>query len=434
MEIEEFMKEDIMFNVQNADRMLNILPLKKQEETRDAWLKNRLDVVLKEAMKKANLTMWIVISKEYNEDPVVESLTPSLFDSTRRLGIFVFCLDEEKNELERFFIGGSHPGLVGLYEFIWEREYETQWERVKKLVEEKQPTKIGVNQSKHIAVADGLSHSAYEQLRETLGSEWSAKLVSAEQLVIHWFLKRSDEEMMFYPFLADLTQNLARTILSNEVINPGVTKTNEVVDWIRQKVSDLGIKTSFYPTIDVQRKGAEVDRLSGTTILPGDIVHLDLGLDYLGLSTDMQQLAYVLKKGETKPPEGLRKTLEKALVMEDIVQKRMVPGATGNEVFESSMQEAENNSIQAMLYSHPVGRHCHEAGPAIGMFDKQGRIPFKGDLKIVSNSAYALEFNVKAFIPEWQQETYIFLEQPIGVYEEGADYLTPRQKEFYLIR
>ncbi|MBM6617315.1 M24 family metallopeptidase [Bacillus suaedaesalsae] len=423
-----------MFNVHEHDRSKSILPLKKQEIIRDNFLKERLDSVLKEAMVKADIPMWIVISKEYNEDPVVETLTPCEHDSSRRLSIFVFVLHQEIQQIERYVIGSPHPALKNLYTFIWDRNKETQWQRLKKLVEEKQPSKIGINYSKHIAVADGLTSSLHDTLSEELGSKWVERFVSAEHLVIHWFLKRSKEEMLIYPFLADLTSNLAKTALSNEVIYPGLTTTTEVVDWIRQRVNDLGIKTSFYPTIDIQRQHATIDRLTDTIIMPGDIVHLDFGLDYLGLCTDTQQLAYVLKRGETKPPEGLEAALRQALVFEDIVMGNMTAGRRGNQVFEKSIQDANKSGINAMLYTHPVGRHCHEAGPIIGLFDQQTKIPFKGELEIVSDSAYALEFNVKAYIPEWGHEIYLYLEQPIAVYQNGSKYLTPRQDYFYLIR
>ncbi|GGP07795.1 M24 family metallopeptidase [Oceanobacillus neutriphilus] len=421
-----------MFNVNEASRERGILALKKREEIRDGWLDDRLDTILPEAMEKAGIPFWIVAAKEYNEDPVIHSLTPSGHDSSGRISIFVFVLNGSR--VEKYLIGAPHPVLSKHYKFIWNRTKETQWECLKRLVEEKAPLQIGINQSEHIAVADGLTHSMYERLSSELGHEWSSKFVSAEHLVIHWFLKRSKDEMTAYPIIADLTNNLAKTAISNEVIYPGITTTTDVVDWIRQKVLDLGLKTSFYPTIDVQRKDSKIDRLFETIIMPGDIVHLDFGIEYLGLSTDTQQLAYVLKQGENKAPKGLEDAFNQALLMEDIVMDEMKPGKTGNEVFKASIAKAKENNLDAMLYSHPVGVHCHEAGPSIGMFDQQKEIPFRGELDIVEDSAYALEFNIRAHIPEWDHKTFIYLEQPIAVYKESADYLTPRQECFYLIR
>lgn len=421
-------------DIQRDDRTKNIFSLVEQESIKDQWLKDRLNVILKEAMEKANIPFWIIVSKEYNEDPLIKSITPSTHDSSGRLAILAFYLNENTDVVERYLIGSVHPGTSELYESIWNPTKETRWESLKRLVEEKQPKQIGINISERIAVADGLTYSLYKILCSELGDKWTERFVSAEHLVTNWFLTRTDAEMTTYHYIADLTSNLAKQALSNEVIYPGLTTTEDVVQWIRQEVLNLGLKTSFYPTVDIQRKGASVDRLSPATILPGDIVHLDFGIEYLGLSTDTQQLAYVLKHDEVEVPEGLQNAFEQALLMEDIVMSKMVPGVTGNEVFLTSMAEAKEKNLNAMLYSHPIGTHCHEAGPLIGLYDQQKEIPFKGEFEIVNNSAYALEFNIKTFIPEWNQETYIYLEQPVAVYENKALYLTPRQETFYTIR
>lgn len=412
----------------------NILSLKKQEEIKDAWLNIRMETILVEAMEKEDIPMWIIVSREYNEDPVLKSLTPSLYDSSRRLSIIVYTYESESAQLERYYIGSPHEALVGDYQFILDAAKETHWQALKGLVERKNPRKIAINKSPNIAVADGLTSYYNELLEKELGDEWVKRFVSSENVVTHWLLKRSDEEMITYPFLADLTSKLCKTALSNEVIYPGITTTTEVVDWIRQQVLDLGLATSFYPTVDIQRKGAKVDRLSGVVILPGDIVHLDFGIEYLGLCTDTQQLAYVLKVGEEDAPAGLKNAFKEALVMEDIVIEQLRPGKTGNDVFEECLLKANNQSIDAMLYSHPIGFHCHEAGPIVGLYDQQRRIPVKGEYEVVENSSYALEFNIRAYIPEWDQKTYIYLEQSIAVYKDFTGYLTPRQEDFYLIR
>lgn len=427
-------KGELTMDIQNSERTKNIMSLKDQEKVRDKWLADRLDHVLPEAMIKADIPMWIIISKEYNEDPIVETITPTSYDTSGRLSILVYSLNKETEKVDRYFIGAPSPDLGEYYEIVWDRTKETVWERLLSIIEDKQPVKIGINQSPNIALADGITHSLYKRLIEEIGPSWEESLVSSEHLVTHWLLKRTNNEMLTYRFIADMTSNIAKKILSNEFIYPGITTTTDVVDSIRQHVLDLGLKTSFYPTIDIQRQGEKVDRLSGVTIMPGDIVHLDFGLDYLGLATDTQQLAYVLKNGEKNPPQGLIKALKQATIFQDIVLKYMRPSMTGNEIFELSLAEAQKKSIRTMLYSHPIGRHCHEAGPTIGLFDKQRKIPFRGEFDVVSLSAYALEFNVKSFIPEWDQDIYIFLEQPIGVFDDDTKYLTPRQESFYLIR
>src|SRR5699024_7080501 len=233
----------------HTERTKNIMSLKDQETVRNKWLSNRLTTVLPEAMQQANIPMWVIISKEYNEDPIVKTITPTSHDTSGRLAIYVYYYDEQEHQVERYFIGGPSPNLDQYYDLIWDRTQETAWECLLNLIETKQPEQIGINESAHLALADGLTHSLYRTLIQEIGENWSDKLVSAEHLVVHWLLKRIEEEMLTYRFLSDLTRDLAQTILSNEVIYPGITTTNDVVDWIRQRVLDLGIKTSFYPTI-----------------------------------------------------------------------------------------------------------------------------------------------------------------------------------------
>lgn len=408
-----------------------ILPLTVREKVRDEWLSDRLEKVVKEAMMKAELDCWVTISREYNEDPLTRTLTPSKHDETRRIGMIVFHLDDK---LTSYWIGMPIPTIENYYTCIWDRKKETEWECLRGLIEELDPQSIGINQSDDIPVADGLSSSLYRKLADTLGEPYVSRFCSSEAAAVHWFLKRSKKEMRVLPFLTDLTEQITRTALSNEVITPGVTTCEDVVDWMRQRVLELGLETSFYPTIDVQRQGEEVDRLSHTTIQPGDIVHSDFGLTYLGLATDMQQLGYVLKPNQSDAPEGLKALLAKGKVFANLVMKEFKTGRSGNDIFEKSMERAKEKQLQAMLYSHPLGVHCHEAGPTIGMYDRQESIPHKGEFRVVNQSAYALEFNVKDYIPEWGHETYAFLEQPIAVYENESIYLAPMQDNFHLIR
>ncbi|MFD1031713.1 M24 family metallopeptidase [Metaplanococcus flavidus] len=408
-----------------------ILPLASREQVQDEWLADRLEKIIKEAMIKAELDCWITISREYNEDPLTKTLTPSKHDETRRIGIIVYYLDDK---LTRYWIGLPIPSIESYYTCIWDRKKETEWECLKELIDRLDPQSIGINQSDDIPVADGLSSSLLRKLTETLSKQYISRLCSSEAAVVHWFLKRSEKEMRVLPFLTDLTQQITRTALSNEVITPGVTKCEDVVAWMRQRVLELGLETSFYPTIDVQRQGEEMDRLNNTTIQPGDIVHSDFGITYLGLSTDMQQLGYVLKPNQSDAPEGLKALLAKGKMFANMVMKEFKTGRSGNDIFEKSIERAREKKLQVMLYSHPIGVHCHEAGPTIGMFDRQERIPHKGEFRVVNQSAYALEFNVKDYIPEWGHETYAFLEQPIAVYENESIYLAPMQEDFYLIR
>lgn len=409
----------------------SILPLSKRDEVQDRWLHTRLNEVLPYAMRAAGIRTWLTVSKEYNEDPLTKTFTPSKHDETRRVGMCIFHIDE-KDKLHRYWIGLPIPTIEEYYTCTWDRSNQNEWECLNDLLRKLDPGHIAINRSRHIPVSDGLSSSLYDELLENIDEDFHDKFVSSEKATVHWFLRRSREEMNLYPYLTELTREICQTALSNEVIVPGVTTCDDVVNWLRQKVLDLGLETSFYPTIDVQRKGASVSRLSDTIIQRGDVVHIDFGISYMGISTDMQQLGYVLHHNETDAPEGLKSLLEQGLEFAELALKEFVTGETGNDIFERAIKAAEEKGIQAMLYSHPIGYHCHEAGPIIGLFDRQERIPHRGEYEIIDQSAYALEFNVKGHVPEWGHETYMFLEQPIAVYDK-AFFLAPMQSNFYLI-
>ncbi|MBO9131407.1 M24 family metallopeptidase [Bacillus sp. 165] len=407
-----------------------ILPLKKREEIQNQWLFHRLNILLPDLMKKHQLQMWVVIGREYNEDPVLKTLYPSSIDSSRRLTILVFWLDQ-KQQLKRWVIH-PNPSFEPFYERIWKIEDGDQWECLKNIVEKCNPDTIGLNYSHTFAASDGLSHSYFEQLSKVLDG-YTDKFVSAEHLIVDWLSIRSQEEIMSYPSIAELARKIAEEALSSKVIHAGITTTEDVVDWIRQRVLDLGLETSFYPTVDIQREGAEMDRIEGEIIRPGDIVHLDFGINYLGLSTDTQQLAYVLKPGETDAPEGLQSAFRTALRLEDILTFHMEEGKTGNEVFQAALTSAKSEHIDAMIYSHPLGPHCHEVGALIGLYDQQRDIPIKGDLPLTSNTCYAMEFNIRQFVPEWGRSVPIFLEEPVALIDGEVQYMAKRQTSFYLI-
>lgn len=407
-----------------------ILPLKKREETQNRWLFHRLNTLLPDLMKKHKVDMWITAGREYNEDPVLKSLYPTSVDGSRRLTILVFYL-EDGQHLKKWVLH-PNPNFEPFYERAWNPEECDQWECLKRLVDEYNPDTIALNYSSTFAAADGLSHSCYQQLSMLL-DEHSHKFVTAQHIIVDWLSIRTTKELVAYPSIAELGRMIAEEALSRNVIHPGITTTEDVVEWIRQRVLDAGMETSFYPTVDLQRKGSVMDRLEGEIIRFGDIVHLDFGIRYLGLATDTQQLAYVLHPGEEEAPEGLQSALQTALRFEDIITGEMKVGRTGNEVFQRSMKKAREEEIEAMLYSHPLGHHCHEAGALIGLYDQQREIPIKGDLPLTANTCYAMEFNIQQYIPEWDQSVPIYLEEPVAFIENRLEYMAKRQITFYLI-
>ncbi|MDM5316277.1 M24 family metallopeptidase [Fictibacillus sp. b24] len=410
---------------------ITIKPLAERQRIMDEWLLTRLKQLLPALMKKHQTDMWVTIGKEYHEDPIGITFFPSAIDSSRRLTIFAFVKEKQSEVIKRYVIS-SNKQFEPFYSCYPAQKGEDSFSVLRKIMDIYQPNNIAVNTSSHYSFCDGLSHSVYKQLKSSIGKAHSSNLVSSENLSIDWLQTRISAEIETYKELTEITKKIVEQTFSNIQITPSVTSTHDIVAWINQRVLDLGLRTSFYPTVDIQRRDGSADRIEGT-ILQGDILHLDFGIEYLGLCTDFQQLAYVLKSDESEVPFELKKAMKIANSFEDIFFSACEAGMTGNDIFQSVLKKAAEHDISAMLYSHPIGYHCHGAGPLIGLYDKQESIPVRGDLQIEENTCYALEFNIRHFVPEWNKDIPIYLEETVCFKDNKMQYLTNRQKEFYLI-
>jgi Xaa-Pro aminopeptidase len=166
-------------------------------------------------------------------------------------------------------------------------------------------------------------------------------------------------------------------------------------------------------------------------IQPGDLLHVDFGLDYMGPSTDWQKHAYVLKPGEKDAPEGLKAALKNTNRLQDAMFAVARPGMTGAAVYEKTMAEMKRQNIEAMIYSHPIGTRGHGLGPSI---DFRGTIGGGGN-KIILGSYMSIELNTSTVVPEWGgQKVTIMAEDDAFMTDLGYQFIRPRQTEFYLIR
>jgi hypothetical protein len=143
----------------------------------------------------------------------------------------------------------------------------------------------------------------------------------------------------------------------------------------------------------------------------------------------------VLRQGETEVPEGLKKALAAGNRWQDILTGSFAVGRTGNEIFALTDAGSKKEGLMHSTYTHPVGFHGHAAGPAIGMWDNQGNVPVTGEWPMAANTAYAIEGNVKAAVPEWKgQLVQIKLEQTAYFDGTRVTYSAGRQTEWHVVR
>ena len=414
-----------------------ILNLKDRATLIEKIQKDRLDNLLPELMSKNGIDMWIIITREYNEDPIIKTLLPPTWLNARRRTILIFSFDESTKKTESVAISRYNFGKN--IKSIWDKEKNpNQMLALKDYIDKVNPKKIGLNYSENFALIDGISKSDYELFYSSISNDIKQRIVSAENLGIQWIETRTKLEKEIYKDLVSITQNIINEAFSNKVIEPGKTTTDDVVWWMREKVLELKLKTWFHPTVDVQRnEQSDLYAFDGKSkydiIQPGDLVHCDFGISYLTLNTDCQQIAYVLKSDEKEAPEFLTKALKDANKLQDILTSEFELDKTGNEILLNSLKIAKDNGLDPQIYTHPLGTFGHSAGTTIGMWDSQEGVPIKGDVLMKYNTVYAIELNNKSFIKDWNKEVRIMLEEA-GLFEEnGFKYLNGRQEEIILI-
>ncbi len=415
--------------------------LRAQAEERHAWLEARLDRLLPALMREHGVEMWLLSMREYGEDPVFWSLAGPTTFAARRRSIYIFHDRGPEVGVDRIALGGTSQG--GLYEVVretdpWADEPEVwgeeQWRQLRRELEERDPATIALNIDEHHAFADGLSAGEREALERALGPEFVKRVVRRPELAIDFLAMRIPEMMPRYRQIMETVHAVIARAFSRAVIEPGVTTTEDVVWWLRERVRELGLTTWFQPSVSVQRAGGAPEG-EPVVIEPGDVLWTDFGMVFMNLHTDTQHLGYVLREGEAEPPAGIRRCLATSNRMQDLLLEEMEPGRTGNEILAAMLGRMEEEGIEGTVYTHPIGDHGHGAGPLIGLWDRQEGVPVRGDLALKPLTWHSIELQAAVPIPEWGgRELSCRQEEEAYLDERGEPHwVFRRQERFHLV-
>lgn len=417
-------------------------PVRQQAAEMQEWVEARLTRVLPALMAEYGADMWVLSMREYGEDPVFWSMISETTFAARRRSIYVFTRQPD-GSVERLALGGSsqgglfqiyrspHPTPTGEEAELWGDE---QWRLLREIVADRDPGDIVLNIDDTWAFADGLGAGEREALEKALGPEYLPRAKRIPQLATDYISVRVPEMMPRYRAIEETVHAIISEAFSNAVITPGVTTTEDVVWWLRQKVNDLGYGTWFQPSVSVQRNGEELEG-EDAVIQRGDLLWTDFGVIGMRLKTDTQHLGYVLRVGETDAPDGLKACLAASNRMQDIQLAEMKPGRTGNEALAAALAQMKKENITGSLYSHPIGDHGHGAGPLIGLWDRQEGVPGRGDAKIRPSSWFSIELQATVPIPEWGGKTASCRQEEEAYLDAAGDrhWAFRRQDRFHLV-
>ncbi len=416
--------------------MPKLLSQLEQMNVREAWLQKRLGSMLLPMMKRHGIDMWIVVNEEFHSDPVTEHIVPPIPIVGRR-DLFIFI--DRGERIERIAVVRYLEERLKNHYTVMNPPRAEMPAALKKLVDERNPKTIALNIGGTRGQQSGLTYDGYKFLAETLGPENEKKFVSASKLLTEFFETRLPEEFAHYEKAVLATDVITRRAFSNQVITPGKTTVGDVRWWMMQQVNNLGLGIWFQPDLRVQRRAES----TGTTqqflsvadesvvLKRGDLIHVDFGLIYMGLSTDWQKHGYILKPGEINAPAGLRTALKNTNRLQDIMFGIASAGMTGTEVYDATMAECKKQGIDAMIYSHPIGAHGHGLGASIDF-----RRGIGGNEERLRLGSYtAIELNTSTNVAEWGgQRVTMMAEDDAVMTESGFKFIRPRQTNFYLIR
>lgn len=409
-----------------------ILSLRERAEIENRILAERLDSIIPAIMREQGIDMWLLVAREYFEEPVVASMLDAENMHARRRTILIFHDPGDGKPVERLTV--SRYGLGGLFAPAWDPgKQPDQWQSVADIITARDPAKIAINTSDLHQFADGMTLSQYGKFVAALPVPLRQRIVSGETLAIRWLETRTPSEMELYPGIVRTAHALIAEAFSRSVITPGVTTAEQVQWWYRDRLLQLGLVPWFHPSVAIQRQGAK-GMLEGAEIIqPGDLLWTDFGITYLRLNTDTQHLAYVLKPGESKVPAGLRQGLANSNRVQDILTRHFAIGRSGNAVLELARKEAVAAGLDPSIYSHPIGLHGHGAGPSIGFWDNQNADP-RGGGAINANTAWSIELTSYAAVPEWGGQRVDFRTEENAYFDgKSVRYIDGRQTEITII-
>jgi Xaa-Pro aminopeptidase len=417
-----------------------VLTQREQAKVIDDLLEERLRTVLPTLMRREGFDMWVIISREYNEDPIIRTMLPAVWFAARRTTMLVVYdkgKDNKGNDLGFEYLAVARYDVGKIFKRAWDPDRNPdQWGQLAKIIEERNPKKIGVNKAPSWGHADGLTSNDYDQLLTALPKRLYPLVKSAEKLGVAWLETRTEKEMVIYQQICRIAHTIIAEGFSDKVIQPGVTTTEDVVWWYREEIKRLKLDTWFQPSVSIQRNEPEAittKRPQPLVIMPGDLLHVDFGITYLRLNTDTQQHAYILKPGETDAPEYLKNAFKRGNKLQDILTGNFKEGRSGNQILADSRKQAIDGGITPSIYTHPIGFHGHAAGTTIGMWDMQEGVPFTGDYAMHYNTAYSIELNASVYVIEWKKEIKIQLEEDGYFDETGFRYIDGRQTELILV-
>lgn len=399
---------------------------------------DKFDLVLPEVMRENKIDMWIIMNREGNLDPLYPDMGEGYVGGT---GYYIFT-DRGGDRIERATLGidGYLLREGGTYDYFGSAD------ELKAFVNTRDPKRIGLNMSKNFGGADGLTHTGYLELSETLGEKYTSRFTSAEKLASDFRSRRVASEIAIYGEAGELSYTIAEKAFSNEVITPGITTLEDVAWWMKEQQFKNNLGSSFgMPSVYITGPDGVEATSSDRIIQRGDVLMIDWGVGLMNMFTDMKRVAYVLKEGETEAPASIQNAFDQGVKVRDVIKRTIKPGVTAKEAetaVYAALTKAGFNQMKSfngytdldktdvIIGCHSVGNWGHGIGPSIAFFN-----PVRLGYELKPSNLISIELFAYTKIPEWGgKKLRVPLEDDAVITSRGIEWLYPVNPRLLIIK
>ncbi|MFN3373443.1 MAG: M24 family metallopeptidase [Chloroflexus sp.] len=381
-----------------------------------------------ELLDAHDLDLWLILVRETSEhtDPALKllghfSLTWTTAIVVTRSGRAIALTGLGDDEAVR---------RTGLFDEV--RPYtQSIGPELVSLLQSYDPQRIGINISRSDVSADGLTYGMYLNLCDYLaGTPYRERLVSAEHFVAAWRSRKTLQEVARMRAAAELSMRIFTA--TGDFLRPGVSE-REVAAFVHAQTQLAGATTAW-DLAHCPGLNAGPNSPWGHTgpsdeiVRPGEIFHMDFGVQLDGYCSDHQRVWYCLRPGEHEPPVEAQHAFNAVKAAIRAAAAAVRPGVVGWEIDAIARQTitAAGYPEYPHALGHQVGRAVHDGG--VGFYPRWERYGDKPYGTIDAGMVLTLELGVRT------RYGYISLEEEILVTPEGCEWIGSPQEELWLIR
>lgn len=369
-------------------------------------------------------TLWLFITRE-GSDPG----TKLVFDAAVS-GSAAFMLHPAHGALALTAnFDKGHLDRLGVFDEV--RAYERSFNAdLKAWLNVLAPRKVLLNYSESDYLSDGLTHGQFLTIQKVLGQALPGVEVGSSQALLSRVrgVKLPEELERLRKAIAG-SETLYQQLRSRLAVGQSEREVQAIMLEIAR---DIGLEPHLGdyggPLVLINRVGLAHRAPGDDRLEPGDLLILDHGLAYEGYYSDIARTIYFRREGETEPPKEVQRAFASAYQAITAAFDAIRPGKQGWEIDQAARQVHLDNGFPEISHAtgHQIGRHVHDGGTTLAAkWERYGEAPY-GVLE--PGHVFTLEPTILQ-----SPEPSMLVEENVLVTETGAEWLSERQQELWVV-